>query len=110
MDVRTTLRLTQTTTTTLKKLEPKRMELDVALTQTALPQQMTGPGVPPGTTIKLDRMSGTGGGHLSVGLDHLVPVSNVSLDNETAMTVSASGQSMETGTRMRMTIKVKPGK
>lgn len=110
MNIRTTLRMVQTTTTTLKKLEPKKMELDVVLTQTAAPQLMTGPSVPPGTTIKLERMTGNGTGTLAVKLDHLVPVSSVALDNETTMTMSAGAQSMETGTRMRIVIKVKPGK
>jgi hypothetical protein len=109
MNLKTTLRMTQTTTTTLKKLGPKKMELDVALTQTAAPQLMTGAAVPPGTTIKLEKMAGNGAGALTVGLDHLVPVSTVSLDNDTTMTVSATGQSAQTGTRMHMVIKVKPG-
>jgi hypothetical protein len=110
MNIKTTLRMTQTTTTTLKKLEPKKMELDVVLTQSAEPQLMTGPSVPPGTTIKLERMIGNGTGALAVKLDHPVPVSSVSVDNETTMTVSSGAQSMETGTRVRMVIKVKPGK
>jgi hypothetical protein len=110
MDIRTTLRMIQTTTSTLKKLEAKKMDLDVVLTQSAAPQLMTGPGVPPGTTIKLERMVGNGTGALAVRLDHLVPVSSVSLDNDTTMTVSNGSQSMATGTNMRMVIKVKPGK
>jgi hypothetical protein len=110
MIMQTTFRLKQSTTTTLTKLEPNRMTLESALKQAADPQPFAGPSVPAGTSMKLERLTGTGGGTLVIQLDHLVPTSNVTLESETQMTVSAGGQSMQTGTVMHLFMKIHPGK
>lgn len=109
VDVQTAFRLNQSTTMTVTKLENHRMQVDAVLVQSAPAQPVTA-GVPAGTTLRLEKLSGTGKGTMDVRFDHVTPQSTLAMDNESVMTVSAGGQSVVTGTQLHLVVKVKPGK
>jgi hypothetical protein len=110
MEVWAGFRMAQATTITLKNLTPNRAKLDASFVQSAESQPVTGAGVPEGATLRLDHLSGKGSGTIDVTFDRVSPVSTVSSDTETAMTVSVEGHSMPTGTKMHFDVQVKPGK
>ena len=78
--------LQQTVTYTLRELSGSILRADVAMTQSAQEQIMTGPGIPAGA-MKLKLLSSRGAGAMHLNLSHVVPIS-AGIETNTEMDLS----------------------
>jgi hypothetical protein len=74
----------------------------VKIDQQAPPQAFSNPMMPAGVDATIEKMSGTGTGTLTIRFDALVPTSSV--ETMSSMVMTMSGQSINSDTRMKMTI------
>ena len=79
-------RITQTETFRLLELEQDRGTLDDFLAQTAPPQPLRAPGVPPGANAHMDSLLASGEAKIHFDLTRLVPQS--AFDGTTTMVLS----------------------
>lgn len=87
---------TVTTTYTLTELAADRLALRSEIEQAAEPQALQLPGVPPGTRVRLEALSGAGPGEVELELDRPVPVqSAIRMKTDMRMTFGgAPGESL----------------
>lgn len=105
------LTLTQVATHTLSARGETDGTMKVALRQKADPQVMNMPGLPPGTTIKLQEMNSTGEGEIQFDLGRLAPSkSNVTLQSNMRASMDAGGQAQTMTMRMGMEMKFEEAK
>ena len=74
-------------------------------TQSADPQEIKNPALPPNMKMMLDSLSTTGGGTSTLHLDSVMPVDssvNVNSDAKMSMTIAGQQQKMSTTTKMTM--------
>jgi hypothetical protein len=83
--------------------------LKVKLEQTAPPQPVVNPDMPPGVDSTLDKMSGSGTGTVTIRLDSIVPTSSMDSTTSTAMNISMGGQSQSMGMDMKLKLSIAPG-
>jgi len=104
------LTMFQKTDYELVAYDGKVVTLKTTVAQTALPQAMSNPALPPGAEVQLERYTGGGSGNMRLNPSELVPVSDGTIDSTMAMTVSMSGmvQQMVVSTSVKLTIA--PGK
>ena len=104
------LTMFQKTDYELVAYDGKVVTLKTTVVQTALPQAMSNPALPPGAEVQLERYTGGGSGNMRLNPSELIPVSDGTIDSTMAMTVSMSGmvQQMVVSTSVKMTIA--PGK
>lgn len=85
--------------------------LAVGIEQSASPQTLHLPNLPPGAKVDLVSLTSSGSGKLDVDLSHLVPRhSQVKIHSKSAMNATTSGQTQRMGTDMTMAIEVTPSK
>jgi hypothetical protein len=107
------IRLTQSATYELTKLQKDRATLRVAIAQQASPQQaIEATGLPKTASFTLKSLVGSGQGQTDIKLDRLIPLySSMAVQSNSAMevaNVSAKGpMTMETDTKMELTLKSK---
>lgn len=78
----------QTATYELLELQGNTMKLAVTVEQTADPQPLNSPGLPPGASMQLKSLSSNGGGTITMHLDRLFPSqANIAVNAEAKMQV-----------------------
>jgi hypothetical protein len=87
----------------------KTLSLKAKQEMMALPQPVNNSALG-GATATLTKMSGTGGGTISLPLDGLVPTSTVNSTSNMLMDVSVQGQQLSMGTDVTLKMTVAPGK
>jgi hypothetical protein len=102
------LKLIQTASYELKTLEGTTGKLGIQVAQTAKPQQMNLPNMPPGTKTTLTSLKTKASGTANFDLTQPVPKSELSLATNMKMNVSAQGQSSDVTTDMKIDIKIHP--
>lgn len=100
--------LQQTSRFELVELQGERFTCKVTITQTAKPQQLQLPTLPPGTRAELVSMKGSGNGEMDVSLDRLAPTSSANVTTDLKMRIQADGQNLEMETHMTMGMKLAP--
>jgi len=98
------MKLTQIATYTLTEIEGDKITLEVAISQTAPPQEVSGPGMPPGTKMSLESLDSSGTGTVELKLTDLVPTSKLNL---TTTSVIAAGE-QKVKTTMRLGTNIHP--
>jgi hypothetical protein len=80
--------------------------LKVTVRQTAPPQPVANPALPPGVDVQLENLTGTGEGTVQVHLDTLIPVSelHIATSASTLATMGATSQRMRVATTLKLTI------
>jgi hypothetical protein len=98
------VKLTQIATYTLSEVQGDKVKLDVAIKQSAPPQEVETPGTAPGVTVSLESLDTSGTGTTELPMTNVVPTSNVNLT--TTSVVLANNQRIKT--TMRVEMKVHP--
>lgn len=93
---------------TLVELNGDTGTFDVVLEQSAPPQNMASPGMPPGTTVQLTSMTGSGKGRTHFDLKKVIPKGEVDATMKMAMEVDAGGQKQPMGMEMGLKTSIKP--
>lgn len=96
------MKLTQIATYTLTKIDADKVKCDVAITQSAPPQEVNAPGVPSGMKVSLESLDTSGTGTVEMQMTDLVPTSTVKLT--TTNVVVAYEQKIKTTVRMETSI------
>ncbi|MCE9620592.1 MAG: hypothetical protein K8R92_11895 [Planctomycetes bacterium] len=102
------MNMTQESTMTLEKIEGDLLNLQVELKQTAPPQDMDIPGMPPDAKARLHSYASSGHGRMTMSLNNPFPKdSAMQVASESCMfrTVEGEGQSIEQKMEMTMTMK-----
>jgi hypothetical protein len=83
----------------------------VSVDQTAPRQMVDNPALPPGATMEVEKISGTGAGSMTLRLDSLVPSGELSSTSNAQMNATVGGQSQRivVETKIKMTIRGTPG-
>ncbi|PCC75046.1 hypothetical protein SAMN02745121_03749 [Nannocystis exedens] len=101
------MKLEQVATWELKGREGSVVKLASTIVQTAAPQTITAPGMPPGATVSLDRLDSSGTGTTEVDLTHVAPIKgDMSLKSSLAMTTDANGMKMPMTMDMDMNLQI----
>jgi hypothetical protein len=104
------LKLQQTALMTLERREGETVTLAIAVEQTAPPQPLKAPGLPPGATVTMDSFTGQGVGRSEISLGSRTPRATVATQTKTASTVivneNRSGMTMD----MSLDVKIAPGR
>ena len=103
------LKLDQTATYTLDRLEGDRAFLTVQLAQSAPSQPMRSPGMPAGTTATLERYSGNGQGKMELRLVAPIPRSTLAIRSDMASTVATGDKRSGLDMQMQVAMKIGPG-
>lgn len=103
------LTVMQNTTFTLVERTAQGARMNVAVTQTAAPQQLQDPSLPPGATVTAGLQS-TGTGTMALRFDSLVPTSSLRLDMamEMQMAMGAGATPIPMNMTMRMDVEIAP--
>lgn len=89
------MKLQQVATWELKGREGDVVKLASTIVQNAEPQAIAAPGMPPGTSVNLDRLSSTGSGTTELDLGRVAPTrGSMTLTSSVAMTTNANGTKM----------------
>jgi hypothetical protein len=103
--------LDQNATYTVKSIEGDKLTFDVAVEMNAKPQEVKAPGMPAGSKMMLETMTGKGGGTTVQNLTSLLPEnSNVKIDTAMKSTVEAMGQKQKMAMDMTMDVTIQPKK
>ena len=84
--------------------------LAVKTEQTAPPQPVNNPALPPGATMSLVTLTGAGTGTMKIQLDSLVPTSEMNAKTSTVMDMSMSGQQQRMSMDLTMKVTIAPPK
>jgi len=98
------MKLTQIATYTLSEIQGDKVKFDVAIKQSAAPQEIDAPGAAPGVKVSLESFNSSGTGTVELQMTNLVPTSNM---NTTTTTV-VSADNLRIKTTMRMGLKIYP--
>jgi hypothetical protein len=97
--------LQQTTTMTVKSMSGDNLELAAELSQTADPQDVSLPGVPPGTVAHLNSFTGKGEGTMRINLrSPTAPQADITSTSDVAMTITAGGQTNDMTQHLELTM------
>lgn len=89
------MKLQQVATWELKAREGDVIKLANSVVQTAAPQSIAAPGMPPGASVSLERLSSTGAGTTELDLTRVSPLQgHMSLTSSLAMNTEANGAKM----------------
>ena len=80
------------------------------LEQTAPPQTVTLPGLPPGVEASLESMTGTGTTTMTIHFDSLVPTSEGNVQTRAVMNVAMGGDTQRMTAQATVSLKVAPAK
>ena len=98
------MKLTQIATYTLSEIQGDKVKFDVAIKQSAPPQEIDTPGAAPGVKVSLESLKSSGKGTVELQMTNLVPTSNINMT--TTSVVSANNQKIKT--TMRIWMKIHP--
>jgi hypothetical protein len=96
------IKITQIATYTLSEIQGDKVKFDVAIKQSASPQEIDAPGAAPGGKMFLESLESSGKGTVELQLTDLVPTSNINMT--TTNVVSANNQRMKATARMEIKI------
>jgi hypothetical protein len=100
----------QKTTMELVTFDGKTATLTATIEQTAPPQAVSSPAMPPGTDVQLDHFSGTGTAAISLPLVGLVPTSEATMNSDMAMRLAMGGNEQAMTIKISMKIGIAPVK
>jgi hypothetical protein len=86
------------------------VSLKVKTEQTAPPQSVVNPMLPPGSEVRLEKLSGSGSGTIAIRLDSVVPTSQMDAISKTVMTMTINGQTQPVSTDTKLKVSIAPGK
>jgi len=92
----------------LVALEAGVAKVRISLEQSAPPQDVKSPDLPPGTVVHLVSMKGQGTGEGQIDLARVVPTSKLELKTEMQMQVKAGPQEQSMGMGMGMSVHIRP--
>jgi len=92
----------------LKEITGKTFEIAIELTQSADAQEVKTPGLPPGTTMKLESMKSTGEGKMLFESGVLFPVSQIKSNSKMGMEMVAGGQTLPLEVEMTLEMTLSP--
>ena len=98
------LRFTQIATYTLAEIQRDKVKVDVAIKQSAPPQEINTPGAAPGAKASLESLDSAGTGTVELQMTTLVPTSSLNLTS--TYVISANDRRIKT--MMRLGVKVHP--
>lgn len=102
------MKLERTTTVVLKERAGTRVLLQLSISAKPLSSTITSSDLPPGSTATLKSFDMSGSGMVLYDLKHLFPVeSDVKVNANTVMEVSAEGQTMEVGNGLSFKVKIR---
>jgi len=104
------LTLFQKTEFELVSFDGKTMTLKSKAEQSALPQAISNPALPPGAEVQLEHLTGGGSGTLRLNLNELVPVSDATLDSTMVMKVAMGGNAQQMTFTTSLKLTIAPGK
>lgn len=104
------MRMKQTSVHTLKEIKGKTFDLAIELTQSADAQDVKAPGLPQGTTMKLQSLESTGGGSMLFEGEKVFPISRIESKSKMAMDMVAGGQTLPMQIEMSLEMSVSPAK
>ena len=100
--------LSQTSTYEIVERAGDRLRLKTSILQRAEPQVMTPPGMPPGAIVRLESMSSSGTGEMTLDLQRLVPISAaMTLGSKIAMLIESGGQKQAMNMEMDMGMEIR---
>lgn len=100
--------LTQTATYEMLERDGDRIKLRTTMAQSADPQIMKAPGMPPGATVRLESMASSGAGETLFDMHKLVPISaTMSLSSKISMLIDTGVQKQPMNMAMDMSLAVK---
>ena len=102
--------LVQKTEFELVAFDGKTATLKTKTEQTAPPQAISNPAMPPGVDLQLQKMTGTGSGTITLRLDGLVPTSEGSMESTAVMQGNLGGEIQQMTVTTSMKIAIAPGK
>ena len=91
-------------------IEGSAVSLKVRTEQIAPAQPVANPDLPPGAEMRLEKLSGTGNGTMTIRLDSLVPTSQADVISKAAMNVTMGGQTQPISVETKLKIAIAPGK
>ncbi len=91
-------------------IEGSAVSLKVRTEQVAPPQPVSNPDLPPGAEMRLEKLSGTGSGTMTIRLDSLVPTSQADAVSKATMSVAMGGQTQPVSVETKLKISITPGK
>ena len=94
----------------LVSADGKAASLKVATEQSAPPQVIAPPGLPPGAQVSLQKLTGQGHGTVQLQLDTLVPTSQMTQQSNTAMQMAISGMTQVVNTDTTVKVAIGPRK
>jgi len=94
----------------LTAFDGKSATLKVKIDQTGPPQSMSNPSLPPGATVRVESMTGSGTGTMTVPLDGLVPTSQADSKTTMVMSIDAGGGPQRMTVETSVQVKIAPGK
>jgi len=101
------IRLSQTTEYTIVAFDGDRITIDVAVKQSAEPQKISPPGLPPGATIELRSLESEGSGRTILDLGQVgPPQAKLSMSSQSQMHFTGSGQEQDMHMNMKMTLEL----
>ena len=86
------------------------LTLKAKIEQTAPPQPISLPTMPPGADATLSKMTGTGSGTVSLRLDAFTPTSSMESATSMSMDVSMNGQTQSVTTEMKLKVAISRAK
>lgn len=86
------------------------LTLKAKVEQTAPPQSVNVPNLPPGVDASLSKMTGSGTGTVSLRLNALTPTSAMESATSMSMDVSMNGQTQSVTTQIKLKVTIAPGK
>ncbi|HUG69665.1 MAG TPA: hypothetical protein VMM76_18080 [Pirellulaceae bacterium] len=103
------IRLTQVTVHELTQVDGPRYTVGIKLTQSAEPQTISPPGLPPGAKIQLDALDSKGEGTMVINSKSIVPAeSKLQLTSNTKMDIDIGGQKQAMSTEMKLEMTFSP--
>ena len=103
------IRIAQKTVFSLRSVTAKSAELEAKVEQSAPRQKVSTAGLPAGASTELESLKGRGESKVTSTFSQLVPVSRMSLDNDTVTNIEQDGKQVRVNTTLHMEMSIRPG-
>jgi hypothetical protein len=104
------MKLKQTSSHTLNKVDGATYDISVEVTQTAEPQDVKTPGLPEGSTLTLESLESTGKGTMMLDVNRVFPFSEIKTDSKISMEMNTGGQDLSMQIDMKIEMSIGPAK
>jgi hypothetical protein len=104
------MKMFQKTQFELVAFDGKTATLKTKIEQTAPPQAISNPAMPPDADVQLQQMTSAGSGTMTLRLNGLVPTSDISVESTVVMQVALGGNTQQMGITTSLKTTVAPGK